>query len=407
MYEWDVKHSFFMLMVSYAIMKIFEREKQHIIVFVVLYAYQSVIHVEIMIRSYGDWGAEITAFTMNLVWRLISLAMCFRDGYWESDNENEHRISKLPPFYKVLVYTFNVPSCIASPFYEYKDFEDWIELKGHYEQIPNPLNSGLKRFATGLCWMVVVVVIGGTFNIPALVSDDFCHMSLAMQSLYQFWTVWAIKYAYYIVWWFVDTGMILSGLAYDGTDQGVVKYDRYTNVKEAEVELGWYVKKMVYSWNITIQYWMKKYVYMRIVSKGEEAPIWKFFVVFLISAFWHGFYPWYYFFFSYTGIYLFLSGDVKHSYSYYLNWMPKYVQIALAYFFTTWINLYIGSSFMMFHPSDIIYHYNCQYWYGHILLGTVFILSLAPLGKSLRENVKRQIKASKKEPDEIKIKKDQ
>jgi hypothetical protein len=32
--------------------------------------------------------------------------------------------------------------------------------------------------------------------------------------------------------------MILSGLAYDGTDQGVVKYDRYTNVKEAEVELG-------------------------------------------------------------------------------------------------------------------------------------------------------------------------
>ena len=56
-----------MLMVSYAIMKIFEREKQHIIVFVVLYAYQSVIHVEIMIRSYGDWGAEITAFTMNLV----------------------------------------------------------------------------------------------------------------------------------------------------------------------------------------------------------------------------------------------------------------------------------------------------------------------------------------------------
>ena len=112
--------------------------------------------------------------------------MCFRDGYRESDNENEHRISKLPPFYKVLVYTFNVPSCIASPFYEYKDFEDWIELKGHYEQIPNPLNSGLKRFATGLCWMVVVVVIGGTFNIPALVSDDFCHMSLAMQSLYQF-----------------------------------------------------------------------------------------------------------------------------------------------------------------------------------------------------------------------------
>lgn len=67
MYDWDVKHSVFMLLITYAIMIIHKRDQQHIIVFVVLYLYQSGIHIEIMIRSYGDWGAEITAFTMNLV----------------------------------------------------------------------------------------------------------------------------------------------------------------------------------------------------------------------------------------------------------------------------------------------------------------------------------------------------
>jgi len=80
MYDWDVKHSIFMLVMVYFIMKTFNRENQHLIVFVVLYAYQSIIHIEVMIRAWGEWGAEITAFTMNLVCRLISLAMCFRDG---------------------------------------------------------------------------------------------------------------------------------------------------------------------------------------------------------------------------------------------------------------------------------------------------------------------------------------
>ena len=100
----------------------------------------------------------------------------------------------------MLVYTFNVPSCVASPFYEYKDFEDWIELKGHYQQIPNPLASGAKRFATGLFWMAVVAVLGGTFNVPSLLGEEFCHMSWTLKLVYQHFTVSAMKYAYYVVW---------------------------------------------------------------------------------------------------------------------------------------------------------------------------------------------------------------
>jgi lysophospholipid acyltransferase len=201
--------------------------------------------------------------------------------------------------------------------------------------------------------------------------------------------------------------MIFCGLAYDGHGKsGNIKYDRYTNCKESEVELGYYVKKMVYSWNITIQYWMKKYVYMRLVAKGEDAPIWKFLFVFLISAFWHGFYPSYYFFFSYVGIYLFLSGDMKYFYSYYFQWMPQTAQILCAYFFTTWINLYIGSSFMMFNPSDLIHHYNCQYWYGHILLISVFVLTLLPVGVGLKKKAKKALKEKKLKLSGDKAKKD-
>jgi hypothetical protein len=159
-------------------MKFFQREKQHIIVFIILYMYQSFIHIEIMIRSYGQWGAEITAFTMNLVCRLISLAICFRDGSsrCEGDNDNDKAVKALPPLYKVVVYTFNVPSCIASPFYEYKDFEEWIELRDHYQSPPNPKRKGLIRFFTGFCWLIIIAIIGKTFNIEALVAGEFCGM---------------------------------------------------------------------------------------------------------------------------------------------------------------------------------------------------------------------------------------
>ena len=175
MYEWDIKHSIFMMLIAYAIMNIFKREQQHIIVFIVLYVYQSFIHIEIMVRSYGEWGAEITAFTMNLVCRLISLAMCYRDGSPKvnGDAENDMALNQMPPMYKIIVYTFNVPSCIASPFYEYKDFEEWMELKGRYKHIPDPKRHGTIRFLSAIGWIIWLYIMGTWFDVDNLLTEEF------------------------------------------------------------------------------------------------------------------------------------------------------------------------------------------------------------------------------------------
>lgn len=214
---------------------------------------------------------------------------------------------------------------------------------------------------------------------------------------HQIWTVGTTRYAYYIVWTFIDSGMIFCGLAYNYPDkEGNIMFDRYSNINIWEVETGHYLKKMTSYWNITIQVWMKKYVFMRIISKGEKPPVWKFFVVFLVSAFWHGFYPSYYFFFLFFAIHIFISGEVKIFYSYYLRNIPWSIQIFFAYLFTTWMNIYFGNSFMMFFPNDLVTHYNCQYWYGHIVLITLFIISLSPIGAGLKKHaakMKKQLNA--------------
>ena len=191
------------------------------------------IHVEIMIRSYGKWGAEITAFTMNLVCRLISLAMCYRDGSpkCKGDMENNMALSEMPSIFKILVYTFNVPSCIASPFYEYKDFEEWMELKGRYKNIPDPKKHAVIRFLHAIGWIVLLYIMGTWFDLDNLLDEKFCQMPFWLKTWHQFWTIGVLKYTYYLVWCFVDSGMISSGLAYNDKDkEGNIKYDRYSNV---------------------------------------------------------------------------------------------------------------------------------------------------------------------------------
>ena len=191
-----------------------------------------------MIRAYGQWGAEITAFTMNLVCRLISVAMCYRDGSpkCKGDNENKTSLSEIPPFFKLLVYTFNVPSCIASPFYEFKDFEDWIELKGKYKEIPDPRREGITKFLTAIIFIILVTITGIYFDIEQLTNQKFVEMSWYEKIWNQYGVSQAIKYEYLIAWCFIDSGMILSGLGYNGSvKEGEVKHNSNMNVNAWEI----------------------------------------------------------------------------------------------------------------------------------------------------------------------------
>ena len=130
-------------------MRFLNRNSQALIVLILLYAYLTYQHIERMIHAYGEWGGEITSFTMNLVCRLISVAFCFKDGA-----ENVKRgVKEMPSFMDLLGYTFNTPSCVAGPFFEFRDYEDWIKLEGDYKNLPDTVKPGCKRMGTSLIWM--------------------------------------------------------------------------------------------------------------------------------------------------------------------------------------------------------------------------------------------------------------
>lgn len=62
-----------------------------------------------------------------------------------------------------------------------------------------------------------------------------------------------------------------------------------------------------------IHIWLKHYVYNRTLVKGKKPGLWNSMAVFIISAFWHGFYPFYYVMFFFCAFFAELAKDVYRS----------------------------------------------------------------------------------------------
>jgi hypothetical protein len=59
-----------------------------------------------------------------------------------------YAIKDTPSFFDFLSYVFYCGGTISGPFYEYKDFDNFINKKDIYVTIPNTMIPTIKRFLT-------------------------------------------------------------------------------------------------------------------------------------------------------------------------------------------------------------------------------------------------------------------
>lgn len=62
-----------------------------------------------------------------------------------------------------------------------------------------------------------------------------------------------------------------------------------------------------------IHLWLKHYVYNRVATPGKRAGFKENMTVFIISAFWHGFYPFYYVMFFFSAFFNELAKEIYRS----------------------------------------------------------------------------------------------
>ena len=71
-----------------------------------------------------------------------------------------------------------------------------------------------------------------------------------------------------------------------------------------------------------IHLWLKHYVQNRVGEKGKRPGAKENIATFIVSAFWHGFYPFYYVMFFFCAIFNELAKEIFKS-KFYFRWIPS------------------------------------------------------------------------------------
>jgi len=103
-----------------------------------------------------------------------------------------------------------------------------------------------------------------------------------------------------------EAALCASGQTYNGviedpkTHEMVPQFDRFYAIDVLGVEFSIFSSSVTESWNHNAHMWLKRYVYFRMnrVINRDVAL----YATYVISAFWHGFYPFYFAAFVFYGV---------------------------------------------------------------------------------------------------------
>lgn len=80
----------------------------------------------------------------------------------------------MPDILTYIGYVFFLPSCLVGPVFQFRDFEDYINRKGDYDNIPNTLKPALDEL--GVFVVSLVIYVGTmTFNLWDTVRPQFAN----------------------------------------------------------------------------------------------------------------------------------------------------------------------------------------------------------------------------------------
>lgn len=156
-----------------------------------------------------------------------------------------------------------------------------------------------------------------------------------------------------------EAACIASGQSYGGEEKGVAKFDKFYSIAPKTVELGVFTAGVTEAWNHNAHMWLKRYVYFRMNRKiNRELAL---YLTYMISAFWHGFYPMYFFAFFLYSIFTEASKEI-YSLCCKYSFMRSPPMLILIFFFTQIGVDYLGMLFDLLLFERVKLFMNQLYW---------------------------------------------
>ncbi|KAL3318757.1 Lysophospholipid acyltransferase 1 [Cichlidogyrus casuarinus] len=215
----------------------------------------------------------------------------------------EHAVDRRPNLIEFAAYVMYFHGALVGPFVFYKYYRDY--LSGYKERrMPGfPVTWLIRCLVRIFITILLTAQIAPSMPFELVNSFEFTQMNFGRKLLYSWVSLFLIRQKYYFAWSLAELMCTCAGLGYTGTNPTTKEpeYNHVVNFNYLGVECALSLKQVVDSWNISTTHWLREVFY-------DRAPGWcKTLAVFMISAFWHGFYPGYYLMFATFAMFTFTS----------------------------------------------------------------------------------------------------
>lgn len=273
-------------------------------------------------------------------------------------------------------YCFMFPGVMVGPCMFFEDYRHFID--GSYERRvrrSDPQFNGrfvrmMYQLYASVFWLFVHAAGRNFFSTDLADSAECLSWNVFLRLAYVYCSLMVDKSKFYFVWAVSDAAYLASGAGFhlhgSGKENEVVMWDAMSNVDPMAIEMAWNFKIIVSVWNRATNRWLHTYFYTPLLKAGYgrsgSIPS---LMTYLVSAFWHGFYPAYYL--------TFLSAAWLTSVN---RWMYKRLTWPFgerSKKIAGWILLqlvmtYALTPIVLRDFSRVFVFYRSFYFYGHILL---------------------------------------
>ena len=284
--------------------------------FIYLMGHMSISHIVRQGANAPD-VVDVTGAQMVLVMKLSAFCWNIHDGRLPEKDlstlQKERALKHMPSLLDYAGYVFFFPGLFAGPAFDYADYRSYItttmfELPPGTDpskapptrkkrKIPRSGTVSAFKLAEGLVWVLVFLQLSTYYNPDFFMSRKWMQYNFLRRIFQLYMLGFVTRTKYYGVWTMAEGACILSGIGYRGIDEktGRPAWDRLTNVKPWKIEFAQNSHAYIGNWNINTNQWLRNYVYLRVTPKGKKPGSGATLITFVASAFWHGFYPGYYF----------------------------------------------------------------------------------------------------------------
>nr|CAH8826395.1 unnamed protein product [Trichobilharzia regenti] len=344
--------------------------------------YLSGVHIHKFVRNPS---IDITAPLMVQTQKLSSLAFNINDGVKlakegvvDRDYHRLNAVERRPRLLQLGGYLFSFHNVMIGPFNFFADYLRFIQgqeserlmdesdkklFEENKEEIRLAKAEKWKQVKLLLLHTILTIWALSSFKPEYFLSDDFAKKNYLQKYIYLSIACFGFRQRFYFAWTVSCLSNLIAGFGFSGFDsKGQPEYRFATNIYFLPIELGTSTKTILDSWNTATTRWLRECIYDRV---PKRYAVW---VVFVVSAMWHGFYPGYYLAFVSAAL-ITVAGRVgrKHLRPYFLH------SSGLHCFYDVLTNLsamlclnYLGVPFLLLTTDKVLHFWRQMRFIGHI-----------------------------------------